>query len=55
MHILLAKLWRLLRGTPQWYILWFAHAKFVIGVSGVILNEHNQILLLRHRFWRPGS
>ena len=55
MHIFLAKLWRLLRGTPQWYILWFAHDKFVIGVSGVILNEHNQILLLRHRFWRPGS
>lgn len=55
MNTLLVRIWRLLRGTPQWYILWFAHPKFIIGVSGVILNEHQQILLLRHRFWHPGS
>lgn len=55
MNALLVKLWRLLRGTPQWYILWFFHPKFIIGVSGVVLNEQKQILLQRHRFWRPGS
>jgi 8-oxo-dGTP diphosphatase len=55
MNALLAKIWRLLRGTPQWYILWFVHPKFILGVSGVVLNEHQQILLLRHRFWKPGS
>ena len=55
MNTLLVKIWRLLRGKPQWYILWLAHAKFMIGVSGVVLNEQQQILLLRHRFWRPGS
>ena len=58
MHVLLAKVWSLLRiggGWPQWRILWLAHAKFVIGVSGVVLNERNQILLLQHRFWKPGS
>lgn len=55
MNALLVKIWRLLRGTPQWYILWFAHPKFIIGVSGVVLNEQQRILLLRHRFWRPGS
>jgi 8-oxo-dGTP diphosphatase len=55
MNALLVRIWRLLRGTPQWYILWFAHPKFIIGVSGVVLNEQQQILLLRHRFWRPGS
>jgi 8-oxo-dGTP diphosphatase len=49
------RLWRALRGVLQWYILWLAHAKFVIGVSGVILNERNQVLLLRHRYWQEGS
>lgn len=55
MNALLARIWRLLRGTPQWYILWLAHRKFIIGVSGVIVNDQGHILLLRHRFWRPGS
>lgn len=27
----------------------------MLGVSGVVCNEQGQILLLRHRFWRPGS
>lgn len=55
MNALLVRIWRLLRGTPQWYILWLAHRKFIIGVSGVVTNDQGQILLLRHRFWRPGS
>ena len=55
MNALLVKVWRLLRGTPQWYILWLAHRKFIIGVSGVVTNGQGQILLLRHRFWQPGS
>lgn len=55
MNALLVKIWRLLRGTPQWYVLWLAHRKFIIGVSGVVTNDQGQILLLRHRFWRPGS
>jgi 8-oxo-dGTP diphosphatase len=55
MNALLVKVWSLLRGTLQWYILWVAHPKFILGVSGVIENECDQILLLRHRFWRPGS
>jgi 8-oxo-dGTP diphosphatase len=55
MNALLVKMWRLVSGTPQWYILWLAHATFMIGVSGVVLNEQRQILLLRHRFWRPGT
>lgn len=55
LNALLSRLWRLLRGTPQWYMLYLVHAKFMVGVSGVICNEQGQILLLRHRFWRPGS
>lgn len=55
MHTLLAGIWRLFSGALQWRILWLAHAKFMIGVSGVVLNDHGQILLLRHRFWRVGT
>jgi ADP-ribose pyrophosphatase YjhB (NUDIX family) len=55
MNALLVRIWRLFAGTPQWYILYLAHRKFILGVSGVVVNDHGQILLLRHRFWRPGT
>lgn len=55
MIALKVRLWRLLRGTLQWVILWLAHDKFVIGVSGVIWNAKGQVLLLRHRYWAEGS
>lgn len=51
----LARFWRLLAGRWQWRLLWLINAKFIIGVSGVILNEDGHILLLRHRFWKPGT
>lgn len=52
---LLVRIWRLMRGPFQWYALWFMHHKFIIGVSGVILDDQKRILLLRHRYWKPGS
>jgi 8-oxo-dGTP diphosphatase len=52
---LLARIWKLLRGSLQWHILWLAHDKFIIGVSGVLLNDSGEILLLRHRYWKAGS
>jgi len=55
MDDLLLKLWRLLRGNLQWYVSWFMHNKFIVGVSGVIVDDEGRILLLRHRFWREGS
>jgi ADP-ribose pyrophosphatase YjhB (NUDIX family) len=51
MNDIVLKLWRLLKGKPQWYLLWIINSKFMIGVSGVILDEQGRILLLRHRFW----
>lgn len=51
----LAWFWRLLAGRWQWRLLWLMNAKFMIGVSGVILNEDGHILLLLHRFWKPGT
>ncbi|MFE2296336.1 NUDIX hydrolase [Streptomyces sp. NPDC059452] len=51
MKQLVARLWRLLRGPLQWRILWFAHAKFMVGVTGVVRNDAGQVLLLKHRMW----
>lgn len=53
MKRLVARLWRSVRGPWQWRILWFAHAKFVVGVTGVVRNEAGQVLLLKHRLWHP--
>ncbi|MET8982574.1 NUDIX domain-containing protein [Streptomyces sp. NPDC004539] len=53
MKRLVARLWRLFRGPLQWRILWFAHAKFMVGVTGVVRNEAGQVLLLKHRMWPP--
>src|SRR5947207_15888443 len=52
---ILVRLWRLMRGPLQWYVLWLVHHKFIIGVSGVILDEQKRVLLLRHRYWKAGS
>jgi 8-oxo-dGTP diphosphatase len=50
MNELLARLWR--RGKPlQWRFLWFVHAKFICGVTGVVRTDDGRILLLRHRLW----
>lgn len=35
----------------QWRVLWLAHAKFMVGVTGVVRNDHGQVLLLKHRMW----
>jgi ADP-ribose pyrophosphatase YjhB (NUDIX family) len=52
---ILVRIWRLMRGPLQWYALWLVHHKFIIGVSGVILDDQKRILLLRHRYWKSGS
>ncbi len=47
---LLARIWR---SAPWWLrkiITWTVNGKVIVGVSGVLLNDANQLLLLRHRF-----
>jgi 8-oxo-dGTP diphosphatase len=51
----LAKLWPRLGGRLQWVLLWLTQAKFMVGVTGVLLDERGRVLLLRHRFWPAGS
>ena len=49
------RIWHLMRGPLQWYVLWLFQHKFIVGVSGVIFDEQRRILLLRHRYWKAGS
>ena len=55
MSRILAKIWKYLGSSIRWRVLWLAHDKFMIGVAGVVLNDHNQVLLLRHRYWKAGT
>lgn len=52
---MLVRIWHLIRGPLQWYVVWLFQHKFVVGVSGVIFDDQRRILLLRHRYWKSGS
>ncbi|WP_299542145.1 NUDIX domain-containing protein [uncultured Streptomyces sp.] len=52
MKRLVVRVWRLVRPL-QWRVLWLAHAKFMVGVTGVVRNDAGQVLLLKHRMWTP--
>ena len=47
----LFQIWKRLSARFQWITLWFFNSKFMVSVSGVILDGNNQILLQRHRHW----
>lgn len=47
----MARLWRGIRGSYQWRLLWVAHAKFNCGITGVARTPDGRVLLLRHRLW----
>jgi ADP-ribose pyrophosphatase YjhB (NUDIX family) len=47
------KLWRRLSSTIQWSLLWLFNNKFMVSVAGLVYDEENRILLLRHRHWIP--
>jgi ADP-ribose pyrophosphatase YjhB (NUDIX family) len=51
MNRLIARVWHLMRGSVQWRVLWLAHSKFMIGVTGIVRDRDGQVLLLRHRLW----
>ncbi|GII54782.1 NUDIX hydrolase [Planotetraspora thailandica] len=51
---LIARLWRSIGGSLQWRILWIFHAKFMVGVTGIVRDGDGRVLLLRHRLWPEG-
>jgi 8-oxo-dGTP diphosphatase len=54
MKKIIAKLWRVIRGPMQWRVLWLWHAKFMVGVTGIVRDQDGRVLLLKHRLWPEG-
>ena len=48
----LGRVWRLLSGQAQWWVLWLAHSKFNVGVCTAFFDDDGRVLLLRHVFRR---
>jgi ADP-ribose pyrophosphatase YjhB (NUDIX family) len=47
----LFQIWRRLRGSWQWRLLWLVNSKFMVSVAGVVLDHRDRVLLQRHRHW----
>jgi len=41
-------LWKAIPRKWRWYLLWLFSDHFVVGVTGAVLNAHDQVLLARH-------
>lgn len=54
LHAVLSHIWNRLQGLIQWHLLWLIHDKFMIGVAGVVLDDQQRVLLLKHRY-RPAG
>lgn len=54
MKTLIARIWRIIRGPMQWRVLWIWHAKFMVGVTGIVRDADGNVLLLKHRLWPEG-
>jgi 8-oxo-dGTP diphosphatase len=48
---LLFQIWKRLSAHLQWWFLWLINSKFMVSVSGVVLDGDDHILLQRHRHW----
>lgn len=49
----LFQIWRRFSGPLQWRILWLLNSKFMVSVSGAVLDQNHMVLLQRHRHWVP--
>ena len=49
---LLVRAWRA-AGPLQGWLAWRLHARFGVGVTGVVRAPDGRVLLLRHRLWAP--
>jgi ADP-ribose pyrophosphatase YjhB (NUDIX family) len=48
---ILFQIWKRCSAHYQWLFLWLVNSKFMVSVSGVVLNADGHILLQRHRHW----
>jgi 8-oxo-dGTP diphosphatase len=42
-------------GPLQRWLVWRLHARFGVGVTGIVRAQDGRVLLLRHRLWAPGG
>jgi 8-oxo-dGTP diphosphatase len=49
---LLVRAWRA-AGPLQGWLAWRLHARFSVGVTGIVRAQDGRVLLLRHRLWPP--
>jgi ADP-ribose pyrophosphatase YjhB (NUDIX family) len=42
-------------GPLQGWLVWRLHARFSVGVTGIVRAQDGRVLLLRHRLWAPGG
>jgi 8-oxo-dGTP diphosphatase len=49
---LLVRAWQA-AGPLQGWLAWRLHARFGVGVTGIVRAADGQVLLLRHRLWSP--
>jgi ADP-ribose pyrophosphatase YjhB (NUDIX family) len=49
---LLVRAWRA-AGPLQGWLAWRLHARFGVGVTGIVRAQDGRVLLLRHRLWPP--
>lgn len=47
----LFQIWKRLSARLQWRALWLFNSKFMVSVSGVVLDASGRILLQCHRHW----
>lgn len=53
MHQFLSWIFLSLRSFLQWRVLWLFHHKFMIGIAGIILDDEQRVLVLKHRYRSP--
>jgi ADP-ribose pyrophosphatase YjhB (NUDIX family) len=51
---LLVRAWQA-AGPLQGWLAWRLHARFGVGVTGIVRAADGRVLLLRHRLWHPGG
>lgn len=45
------QIWRRLKASMQWRVLWLFNSKFMVSVAGIVYDRDGRILLQRHRHW----
>src|SRR5580658_3337160 len=53
-HDLLIRAWQA-AGPLQGWLAWRLHARFGVGVTGIVRDGDGRMLLLRHRLWPGGG